>query len=162
MPRILYPDGSEQRLCKRLPTPFDLFLRRFLGGFGRILFRAQCDNYEMRDLDLSVTREVPALSGCFMLVRTAALEAAGGFDERYFLYMEDFDLCRRIGSQARTIFFPHVAVRHGYAKGSYASARLLGHHLASAVRYFSKWGWFRDREREELNRRTATIAEERV
>jgi GT2 family glycosyltransferase len=157
MPRILYPDGSEQRLCKRLPTPFDLFLRRFLGKFGKSVFRTRWDSYEMRDVDLTVTREVPSLSGCFMFVRTSVLEDVGAFDERYFLYMEDLDLCRRIGRRHRTAFYPDVTVRHGYTKGSYASARLLSYHLASAIQYFNKWGWFRDAEREQLNQRTAPI-----
>lgn len=161
MPRVLYPDGSEQRLCKRLPTPFDLFLRRFLGSFGKFLFRSHWDRYQMHDLDLSLTREVPSLSGCFMFVRTAALEVTGVFDERYFLYMEDVDLCRRIGSRYRTLFFPDVSVHHGYAKGSYSSFRLLRHHLTSAIRYFNKWGWFHDPEREQLNRRVAVFPEGR-
>lgn len=157
MPRILYPDGSEQRLCKLLPGPFDLFLRRFIGEAGKTAFKAKWDAYEMRNADLSVPREVPSLSGCFMFLRTAALEAVGGFDERYFLYMEDLDLCRRIGSRFRTAFYPAVSVCHGYAKGSYASARLLRYHLTSAIRYFNKWGWVRDRERQRLNQRTGPI-----
>jgi GT2 family glycosyltransferase len=159
MPQILYPDGSLQRLCKRLPTPFDLFLRRFFGKFGRSVFRASWESYEMHDVDLSVPREVPSLSGCFMFLRTTALEAVGAFDERYFLYMEDLDLCRRIGSRYRTVHYPDVTVRHGYAKGSYASARLLGYHLNSAIRYFNKWGWVRDRERRRLNQRTGPISD---
>ena len=159
MPRVLYPDGSEQRLCKRLPTAFDLFLRRFLGEIGKAVFPVRWSLYEMRDVDLTVTREVPSLSGCIMFVRTAALDAVGVFDERYFLYMEDLDLCRRIGSQYRTVFFPNVAVHHGYAKGSYANPRLLRYHLTSAIHYFNKWGWFRDPERKQLNQRTAPISE---
>src|ERR1700691_4703165 len=143
MPRILYPDGSEQRLCKRVATPFDLFVRRFLGESGKSMFPTRWNWYEMRDVDLTVTREAPSLSGCFMFVRTAALEAVGAFDERYFLYMEDLDLCRRIGSRYRTVFYPRVAVRHDYAKGSYENARLLRYHLTSAIRYFNKWGWVR-------------------
>ncbi len=159
MPSILYPDGSQQRLCKRLPTPFDLFLRRFLGRFGKSVFRARMNAYEMRDMDLTVIREVPSLSGCFMLVRTSALQEIGAFDERYFLYLEDFDLCRRIGEKYRTVYFPDVAVHHGYAKGSYRNIRLLRLHLTSAIRYFNKWGWFSDPGRARLNQRTATISE---
>jgi GT2 family glycosyltransferase len=41
MPRVLYPDGSEQHLCKLLPTPFDLVARRFVGGAARFLFREE-------------------------------------------------------------------------------------------------------------------------
>ncbi len=153
MPRILYPDGSEQRLCKRIPDPFDLILRRFLGKPGEMLFRRRLESYELRHLDMSLAREIPCLSGCFMFVSSGALQAAGLFDARFFIYMEDVDLCRRIGRHCKTVFYPFVSVRHGYAKGSYGSAMLLRHHVRSAIRYFAKWGWLHDPERESLNRR---------
>jgi hypothetical protein len=157
MPRILYSDGSEQRLCKLLPTPFDLFLRRFLGSFGRVFFKNLGDQYELRNLNMNTVREVPSLSGCFMFMRTSVLQEVGIFDERYFMYLEDVDLCRRIGRVSRTVFYPHVSVVHGYAKGSYQNAKLLKHHLISAVKYFSKWGWFFDFERVQLNQKTRVL-----
>jgi GT2 family glycosyltransferase len=153
MPRILYPDGSDQGLCKRLPSPGDLLIRRFLGRFGGSLFSRRLEDYELRHLDLSVSREIPSLSGCFMFIRSEALRTVGVFDERFFMYMEDVDLCRRIGHHYRTVFFPAVSVIHGYAKGSYRSFKLLRHHVGSAIRYFSKWGWFKDLDREKLNSR---------
>ena len=159
MPRIVYPDGSEQRLCKLLPTPFDLFLRRFLGKFGSAFFRNRFEQYELRTLDMSIPREVPCLSGCFMFLRAAALREVGLFDERYFMYMEDVDLCRRIGSRYKTVFYPHISIVHGYAKGSYADLRLMGYHVLSAMKYFAKWSWFRDDEREALNRRLSPLPE---
>jgi GT2 family glycosyltransferase len=162
MPRILYPDGSEQRLCKLLPLPFDLFLRRFLGPAGKALFRGHWDQYELRDLDMNVIREVPNLSGCFMFMRTSVLREVGLFDERYFMYMEDVDLCRRIGRVSRTVFYPHVSITHGYAKGSYQNVKLLAYHVTSAVKYFSKWGWFYDPERTQLNRKIGELETENI
>ncbi len=161
MPKVLHPDGSEQRLCKRLPTPFDLIARRFLGVRSSRWLKDRLDGYELRQLDLSKTREVPCLSGCFMLMRSSVLEQSGPFDERYFMYMEDVDLCRRIGMVAKTVFYPHVDITHGYAKGSYKNYRELRHHVVSAVRYFSKWGWFFDRSARHLNMRLAVLAEDR-
>jgi GT2 family glycosyltransferase len=157
MPRILYPDGSEQRLCKRLPSPVDLVIRRFLRLEGANLFKKRCDRYEMRDVDLSIPREVPSLSGCFMFIRTEVLREVGLFDEKFFMYLEDVDLCRRIGRRSKTVFYPAVSVRHGYAKGSYRSIKLLFYHVISAITYFAKWAWFNDPERDELNRRTGAI-----
>ncbi len=154
MPRVLYPDGREQRLCKRLPAPGDLFLRRFLGRLGRRIFRRSVEAYELDGVDLSAAREIPSLSGCFMFLRSSVLRRTGLFDPRYFMYMEDVDLCRRVGAVAHTVFYPDVSITHGYTKGSYKSVRLLRYHLASAVRYFTKWGWFHDPERRSLNRRT--------
>ena len=157
MPDVRYPDGSEQRLAKRLPSPADLFLRRFLPG-TRGLFAQVWRRYEMRDVDLSVPCEVPSLSGCFMFLRSTALKGAGLFDERFFMYMEDVDLCRRIGAVSQTVFFPSCSVIHGYSKGSYKSVRLFRLHLGSAIRYFNKWGWVFDRDRRERNRRTGRPA----
>ncbi len=155
MPQIRYPDGTKQRLCKQFPTPLDLISRRFLGGLGRSLFATQLSRYELRHLDLGIAREIPCLSGCFMFIRSTALHDVGFFDERYFMYMEDVDLCRRIGARYKTVFYPRAAVTHGYAKGSYNNFRLLKYHVGSAFRYFSKWGWIYDPERANLNRRTA-------
>jgi hypothetical protein len=157
MPRVIYPDGTEQRLCKLLPTPFDLFLRRFMGKAGSALFRRRCEQYELRGLDMSVPREVPCLSGCFMFLRAAVLQEVGAFDERYFMYMEDVDLCRRIGSKYKTVFYPRISIMHGYAKGSYVNLKLLTYHVQSALKYFAKWNWFRDGEREALNRRLSPL-----
>lgn len=160
MPKILYPDGGEQHLCRRLPAPHDLIIRRFLGNGGRAIFRRQIASYELSEIDRDRTWEVPCLSGCFMFVRSSVLKDVGLFDERYFMYMEDFDLCRRIGRRSKTVYYPVGSVKHGYAKGSYANPILLRHHLRSAVRYFAKWGWYLDRERKTLNRAVSLFSPE--
>jgi GT2 family glycosyltransferase len=148
-PRVLYPDGCLQYLCKLLPTPEHLLIRRFLP----VLHRHSTSNadYELRGSGYDQVMDVPALSGCFMLIRCDTMRRTGLFDERFFMYFEDVDLSRRIGSIARTVFFPHVCIIHEYNKGSYKEVRLLMHHIISAVRYFNKWGWFSDSEREAIN-----------
>jgi GT2 family glycosyltransferase len=153
MPTIQYPDGSPQGLCKLLPTPADLMVRRFLGQIGKGLFRKLSDRYELKSSDLSVPCEVPCLSGCFMFIRSTELQRIGMFDERFFMYLEDVDLCRRIGQYSKCVYYPGAFVTHGYAKGSYNNFGLLLHHAQSALRYFSKWGWFYDDERRRLNKR---------
>jgi len=153
MPKILYPDLREQRLCKLLPTPFDLFLRRFAGGMGHKLARRRMSRYLMEDVDLTQPRFVPNLSGCFMFVRMEALQTVGLFDERYFLYLEDVDLCRRIAERWETIFYPQASIVHEYANGSYRNFRHLKLHMISALRYFNKWGWLHDPLRDHLNAR---------
>jgi GT2 family glycosyltransferase len=154
MPRILYPDGSDQHLCKQIPAPIDLISRRFGGAIGRSIFAKRLSSYELHDLDMRITREIPCLSGCFMFMRSVTLREVGFFDERYFMYLEDVDLCRRIGSRSRTVFYPEVSVTHGYAKGSYNDRKLLKYHMQSAFRYFCKWGWIHDPERIRLNEKT--------
>lgn len=153
MPQVRSPEGRRQYLCKRLPTPFDLLGRRFLPGPLRPLFRRGLERYEMRDRDYGAVLEAPHLSGCFMLLRTSVLAEVGLFDERFFLYMEDIDLSRRIHERHRTVYYPLQHVQHLHRRDSYHRARQLGQHLVSAWRYFRKWGWFFDRRRRAINRR---------
>lgn len=150
MPQIRYPDGSLQALCKLLPTPMDLIVRRFLPASS---WRKRLnDRYELRALPQDRPSEVPTLSGCFMLIRSSTLASIGGFDERFFMYMEDVDLVRRLGLRGAVRYLPDSYVVHEYAKGSYRNRKLLGYHLASAVRYFNKWGWFVDTHRRRVNK----------
>ena len=154
MPKILNPDGSIQYLCKRLPTPFDLFIRRFIPSFLKPIFKKRIDWYEFKDVGYDNILEVPALSGCFMFLRTKVLKEIGGFDERFFMYLEDYDLCRRIGEKYKTVYYPEAEVYHGYAKHSYKNKKLLFIHVISAVKYFNKWGWFFDKRRKEVNKKS--------
>ncbi|HUW19713.1 MAG TPA: glycosyltransferase family 2 protein [Sedimentisphaerales bacterium] len=152
MPKILYPDGSLQYLCKLLPTPFDLIARRFLPYLKYLDRRKHV--YELRFTGYNKTMDVPYLSGCFMFIRTDVLREVGLFDERFFMYMEDLDLSRRIHEHYRTVYYPHVSVFHQYEKGSYKNSKLLKYHLQSAVRYFNKWGYFFDKDRRDINQKT--------
>jgi GT2 family glycosyltransferase len=159
MPRILYPDGSPQNLCKLLPTPTDLLLRRLLVGPLSKLLHRRTQKYELRNADPMRTMTVPVLSGCFMFLRTEIFEKVGLFDERYFMYLEDVDFCRRVHSAFDVVYYPQASVFHAYAKGSYKDWRLLWYHVKSACAYFSKWGWFVDRERDSINAKALRQAE---
>tara|TARA_B100001093_G_C26800797_1_gene1003301 strand:- start:759 stop:1568 length:810 start_codon:yes stop_codon:yes gene_type:complete len=150
MPKILYPDGSIQDLCKLLPTPMDLILRRFIKiPFLRKIFHT---NYVLKNIDESTFSEIPSLSGCFLAAPTMLLKNIGGFDERYFLYMEDIDLVRRIGKEFKTIYYPNLEVIHEYKKGSYTNKKLLMLHIKSAIAYFNKHGWIFDKYRSSKNK----------
>lgn len=149
MPQIRFRNGELQRLCKLLPTPLDLIVRRFIPiqKFVRMLNV----RYELHGLPQDTTSVIPSLSGCFLLVRSRLFAKLNGFDERYFMYLEDVDLVRRIGDHSNAVYEPSVYVIHGYEKGSYKSRKLLGYHLKSAFRYFNKWGWFLDKVRVQRN-----------
>jgi hypothetical protein len=157
MPKVLYRSGSLQYLCKKLPSPADLFMRRFIPPPFKLLFKKSLMQYELRDRDYSSPMEVPNLSGCFMFIRTSVFEKVGMFDNRYFMYLEDTDLCRRIGQYYKTVYYPSISIIHGYAKASYKNFNLLIHHIKSSVKYFNKWGWFTDAERFTINSRVKTI-----
>jgi GT2 family glycosyltransferase len=139
MPLVKYPDGQLQKLCKQLPTPFDLLIRRFV-PFN--IFSGRRAFYEMDDFSYDEVREIPFLSGCFSLIRMEAMQNVGGYDERFFMYMEDLDLCRRLKSEGDTIFYPGATVYHKFEKASYRSFGLLKAHIISAIKYFNKYGWW--------------------
>lgn len=150
MPKIYYPNGDLQYLCKLVPAPMDLFGRRFLPKW---MMKKRKRRFELYDSGYNTIMNVPYLSGCFMLLRTSTLEDVGLFDERFFLYPEDIDLTRRIHKKYKTIFYPYVSVIHEYGRGSYKSMKLLYFHIVNMCRYFNKWGWFFDKERKEINAR---------
>ncbi|MCS7299822.1 MAG: glycosyltransferase [Spirochaetia bacterium] len=154
MPKVLYPNGKLQYLCKLLPTPFDLFSRRFLnwGVFKKIVEKRQ-NVYELRFTGYDKIIEAPFLSGCFMFLRVKILEKIGLFDERFFLYCDDLDLSRRIHSTSKTILYPYCEIYHEWGRGSYKNFKLLIYHIVDAIRYFNKWGWFFDKERKETNKK---------
>ena len=151
MPKILYPNGETQLLCKLIPTSINLIGRRFIPIKA---IKQKIDaKYELHHSGYNTIMEIPVLSGCFMFVRMDIIKKVGLFDERYFMYCEDVDLCRRIGEISRTMFYPNVSVYHEYDKGSYKKKKLLKYHICSTIKYFNKWGWIIDKKRTKTNKR---------
>jgi GT2 family glycosyltransferase len=150
-PKVLYPNGRLQPLCRLLPSPLTLIKRRLLYRFAGIHRKFNHD-YEMHFTGYNRVMDVPFLSGCFMFLRVEALRTTGLFDERIFLYTEDIDLTRRLHRRYRTVFYPDVTIYHHHVRRSYRNLKSFFHHAGSAVTYFNKWGWFNDAEREEINR----------
>ena len=147
-PRVLYPDGRLQYLCKLLPRPSDLLLRRFL---PEKMYKNRRATFELRQSGYNKIMNIPYLSGCFMLLRTEHVREIGFFDERFFMYPEDIDLTRRLHSRHQTLFFPDVQIVHDHQQASYHSLRMLLIHIVNLCRYFNKWGWIYDPERDETN-----------
>ncbi len=141
-PRVCGPAGNQEFLCKRYPSALVLLLRGFAPGFIQRLFRRQLEEYEIRDLCSGEEQvEVDIASGCFMLVRSPALRAVGGFNEDFFLYFEDFDLSLRLRRQGRLVFNPAMRVVH---HGGYAASKGLRHvryFISSGLRFFNLHGW---------------------
>jgi len=151
MPKVYYPDGEIQYLCKLLPTPFDLIFRRFLPKHWT---EKRTARFELHESGYNRIMDVPYLSGCFMFLRTEAIQQVGMFDERFFMYPEDIDLTRRIHRNYRTVFYPDVSVVHQHIRGSYTDIRLLFIHIKNMIKYFNKWGWVFDNERRNVNKDT--------
>lgn len=150
-PKVRYPDGRLQHLRKFLPRPKDLFLRRFLPGTLKSVAKKSLHRYEMRHFSPDKITWVPALSGCFMMCRAETLKNVKGFDERFFLYLEDYDLSRRMNLHGKTLYVPQFCIVHHHGRASYGFGKALRFHLRSAGYYFSKHGWISDKHRDRLN-----------
>ena len=142
VPQILDPAGTPQKLCKHNPTVLGLFRRRFLPAWLKPVWLKRYDRwYVMADQNYQEVFEAPYLSGCCMLIRSEAFRRVGGFDERYFLYLEDADLTRSLARHGRCVHLPVASVVHNWGRGNYRSLWLMAVNLASAWHYFRKWGW---------------------
>jgi hypothetical protein len=142
-PATFEEDGSLQFLCKRHPTVLDLLLRGFAPGWLRRRFQARLDRYEMRDVinERDVVWDPPIVSGCFMLFRTEVLRKLGGFDPRFFLYFEDFDLSLRMAKVARIAYVPSVRIVHHGGGAARKGLRHVRMFVTSAVKFFNVHGW---------------------
>ena len=112
-PKVLNTDGSLQYSCRRFPTFMTGFFNRY-----SLLSRWFPDNlytvrYLMKDFSHNEEREVDWLSGCCLMVPHTVFEKAGGFDEHYFLFNEDVDLCRAIHQNGFKVkYFPSAKITH--------------------------------------------------
>jgi GT2 family glycosyltransferase len=142
-PRVVDESGHAQFLCRRYPSVLDLFVRGFLPRRLRAPFARRLAHYEMRDVinDSDVVWDPPITSGCFMLFRTSVLKALGGFDPRYFLYFEDYDLSWRAHEAARVAYVPSVRIAHHGGGASRKGWRHIRMFVTSAVRFFNRFGW---------------------
>ncbi|MEQ1106135.1 glycosyltransferase family 2 protein [Acinetobacter ursingii] len=147
LPKIVYEDGENQYGARLLPTPLDLFARRFSRHLAQKLDR----RYLLKYVNMQHSVFVPYLSGCFMLFRSESLLALDGFDERFFMYMEDVDISRRCAEKFGTLYCPQFSIVHLHEQASYKNIKLLKAHLRSAIVYFNKWGWIYDPIRRRLN-----------
>lgn len=135
--------GRQQFLCRRYPTLLDLFVRGFLPSGMRRLFVRRLARYEMRELinGRDTVWDPPIVSGCFMLFRMTALKQLAGFDARYFLYFEDYDLSLRAHEVTRVVYTPAVRVLHhggGAARKGFVHIRMF---MSSAYKFFNRFGW---------------------
>lgn len=150
-PKLIYPDGRPQVTAMMLPTPMDMFGRRLLPKFFQDKIN---EHYELRSCDLSKSRSIPNICGCFMFIRCSVLEKSGLFDDRFFMYFEDFDLVRRVHKYSRIAYFADATIIHAHAAEHRTNKFLLKASIRSAIQYFNKWGWFFDLERSRWNKDT--------
>ena len=135
-PKVLYPNNSLQFICRKHPSFFDLINRKLE------ISKKNIHKNEYRNQNLEEPFYPEFIHGCFMLFKTEDFKSINGFDQRYFLYMEDADLCRKIDDKGKKkLYFPSVEVIHQHRKGSSKSVKLFFYHFISAMKYFLKWGF---------------------
>jgi N-acetylglucosaminyl-diphospho-decaprenol L-rhamnosyltransferase len=143
-PRILSPDGTEQRGSRRnLITPFNSLLE--IGNIWRFLPK-KWQKYRIHLHDNPAPKNiepVPAISGAAMCIRREYFEQLRGFNVAYFLHMEDMDLCLRIKKSGGIIYTtPHIEVVHHGATSDISEETILDYKLSSFRHYFKtyfKW-----------------------
>ena len=159
MPQVLNEDGTVQLTPKLLPTPFYVLISAFKPL--RKIFRKQHENYTMRQY-LNMTWNLPIISGCFSLFRVKALYDIGLYDDRFFMYFEDDDISRRIHMKYKTIYYPELKVIHSHQREASKRLKIFIIFTTSAVKYFNKFGWFFDSERDRINRAILIQARKRI
>lgn len=123
-PAILDTTGQPTDSPRRFPTLLRLA--------RRVLTRTKTPDYER----IQARMPVDWVGGMFMLFRRDLYRQLGGFDERFFMYMEDVDICRRVRDRGlQVVFDPAVAVIHDARRQNRRSAKHLRWHVLSLLRY---------------------------
>lgn len=145
-PQLLNPDGSLQQSYYRFHTPLTPIYRRLI--FGRMSSgKKHLDSFLMRDVSMAEPRDIDWALGAFLFIRRSALDRVGLFDERFFLYLEDTDLCRRFWAEGFKVrYFPQIRMLHLHLRDSANTMgvwalrnKVTRIHVASALKYFLKY-----------------------
>jgi len=137
-PQLVSADGTPQSTRRRFPTPLTAFFEST--WLQPLAPRALLDRYYARDLTADQPVEVDWVVGAALLLRRAAYEQVGGFDEIFFMYSEELDLCRRLKAAGwRIAHLPSARIVHHEARSS-AQVPAATHirFNTSKVRYFRK------------------------
>ena len=137
-PALVFPDGRPQQLplrrCALRPMVYrQLPALRFWAKYN--------DAYLMKDKDLTRPTEIEFCTGSFSAVDTAVFKAVGGFDERYFMYVEDADITQKARRKGLVYYLPQFTACHAWHRAPQKSLKPFLQQLKSMGRYFCKWGF---------------------
>ena len=137
-PALTFPDGRPQRLPLRRCSVRAMVYRQL----PCLKFWARYnEHYLMADRDLTSPTEIEFCTGSFSAVDTAAFKAVGGFDEDYFMYVEDADLTQKMRTRGKAYLVPQYTAIHAWHRAAHRSLKPFLWQLHSLLRYFSKWGF---------------------
>ena len=137
-PGLVFPDGRPQRLplrrCALRPMVYrQLPALKFLAKYN--------ERYLMADKDLTKPTEIEFCTGSFSAVRTAQFVQVGGFDEHYFMYVEDADLTQKMRTTGKVYLVPQYTAIHAWHRAAHRSLKPALWQTGSLLRYFGKWGF---------------------
>ena len=127
VPAVYSPDGRLEDNVRELPTPKGLLKKAFQDSTIRYPYSKK-----------NGIQEIECSAGMFMLFRSIVFQSIKGFNERFFLYYEDFELCLRLRLNGyRVLWNPGVAVVHEGQRASHREFKHFVWHMSSIIRYFS-------------------------
>lgn len=136
-PALVFPDGQPQYIGKRKPALLPLLARQTNFSF----LKKYEDHYLMLDEDLANPIDVEFCSGSFFLIRTDIFKEIGGFDPKYFMYVEDADITQKALLYGRAVYLPQITVVHVWHRAAHRQLRQFMWQCRSMFRYFRKWGF---------------------
>ena len=142
LPRFLSESGQDLYLAKRYPNLWVLFLRGFAPRFMKRMFRSSIDAYDLKDLspDQGHLQTIVGSGACF-LIRANIWQQLKGFDPRFFLYFEDFDLTYRAKQITQVAYEPTIEVIHLGGRTAKKGLKHIKYFIQSATQFFNKNGW---------------------
>jgi N-acetylglucosaminyl-diphospho-decaprenol L-rhamnosyltransferase len=146
-PKLLNFDGHLQNSCFRFYTPSIIIYRRtFLGKFN--FATKKINRFLLKDKDHERMIEADWIMGSAMMASRRAVDQAGLMDEKFYMYFEDVDWCRRFWEKGfKVIYYPQARMFHYHGKGSASQGalkavlfnKLTREHIISAIKYFWKY-----------------------
>ena len=136
IPRLVDENGELQKAYREEVTIHDMFIRMFCPK----LFPKRMNKVTLQDRNYDKEFQVPFGQGSFLVIKTDLFKRVNGFDDRFFMYMEDADLCKRVNKESKLMYYPGTEIIHKWEKGSHKSRNLFKYHLKSMIKYFIKWG----------------------
>lgn len=127
-PKVINPEGDVEDSVRKFPTPLSII--------KKILLKKRSADYPTDQVIVNPDW----VGGMFMLFRSEVFKKIGGFDQRYFLYYEDVDICRTVHQSGNGIIYtPNTSVIHAARRTSHKNIRYLILHLTSMLKFFIKW-----------------------
>ena len=140
-PDVENTSGMREYLIRDYPNIVDFLIRGF--GLGKLrIFEKRMSKFDQRKTNQLVdVTSVKIISGCFMLCKMDVLRKTGGFDNRYFLYFEDYALSLEIGKYGKLAYVPSMKIIHHGGGAARKGIRHIYYFIRSAATFFNQYGW---------------------